>query len=133
MNTSLVCLTIAAILPYVAKVPVAWAMFKSPGGYDNRHGRIQQETLKGWGHRALAAHRNAFESFPIFAAAVLMANRVEVRAVGWGDTLDVLAVVFVVTRVLYNIFYLADWHLMRSTVWAVGMFATLAIFVIGLS
>jgi uncharacterized MAPEG superfamily protein len=131
MNTSFVCLTIAALLPYVAKIPVAWAMFKTPGGYDNRHGRIQQETLKGWGHRALAAHRNAFESFPIFAAAVLMAQRPEVLAAGWTSWIDVLAVTFVSTRVLYNIFYLADWHLLRSTVWGVGMLATLALLVIG--
>ena len=36
-------------------------------------------------------------------------------------TINVLAVLFVTSRLLYIICYLADWAILRSLVWAVGM------------
>jgi uncharacterized MAPEG superfamily protein len=36
-------------------------------------------------------------------------------------TIDVLAVLFITSRLLYIICYLADWALLRSIVWFVGM------------
>jgi len=72
MTTLIWCLFIAGLLPLVAKAPVVFAMNKL-GGYDNNHPREQQSKLTGFGARALAAHQNAFESFIIFAPAVLLA------------------------------------------------------------
>ena len=78
MTIPLFCILIGDVLPMVAKVPVAMAM-KQEGAYDNHLPREQQARLSGWGKRALAAHLNAFEAFPVFAAAVLVAH------VGGGD------------------------------------------------
>ena len=66
------CLIAAALLPYAAKIPVAFAM-ANIGGYDNQHPRSQQAKLEGFGARAFAAHQNAFESLLIFAIACLLA------------------------------------------------------------
>ena len=61
MQTILICLLIAMLLPYIAKVPVAMAMTKL-GRYDNNHPRAQQAQLTGVGARVVAGHQNVFES-----------------------------------------------------------------------
>ncbi|TRX74341.1 MAPEG family protein [Pseudomonas mangiferae] len=114
------CLFIAAVLIYVAKLPVAKAM-QADGGYDNHHPRAQQARLTGYGARAYAAHMNSIEIFPLFAAGVLMAHSAHVV----GYLVDVLAIVFVVSRVIYLVCYLRDLHWQRSSVWMLGMLCCL--------
>ncbi|WP_263142943.1 MAPEG family protein [Pseudomonas sp. RIT-PI-AD] len=120
MSVPFWCVLIAAVLIYVAKWPVAKAM-NAQGGYDNHHPRAQQAQLTGFGARAYAAHQNSFEIFPLFAAGVLMAHSAHV----FGYLVDLLAVIFVVSRVLYLFCYLRDLHWQRSLVWAVGMLCCL--------
>ncbi|MGL5392446.1 MAG: MAPEG family protein [Shewanella sp.] len=122
MNTLLICLFIAMLLPYLAKGPVAWAMAKA-GGYDNQHPRSQQAKLTGFGARALAGHQNAFESLLIFGlavVAVLASGKVNATAEG-------LAVLHIAARVVYHIVYLANRSTLRSLIWFVGMFSSLGI------
>lgn len=111
------CLFIAALLIYLAKIPVAKAMKEEGGGYDNRHPRAQQARLSGFGARALAAHQNSIEIFPLFAAGVLMAHVTQTH----GNLVGLLAVLFVVSRVLYLFLYWSDKHQLRSLVWVVGL------------
>ncbi|MNR61522.1 MAPEG family protein [compost metagenome] len=61
---------------------------------------------------------NSFEAFPAFAAAVIIAD-----IVGNAEqvTQDVLAVLYITSRLLYIICYLADWAALRSLVWFVGL------------
>jgi uncharacterized MAPEG superfamily protein len=94
------------------------------GGYDNHHPRAQQAALTGWGARSVAAHLNGFETFAPFAAAVLAAH---ICGAATG-TVDLLAVVFVVSRVAYVGLYLADLASLRSLAWTVGWIATLGLF-----
>lgn len=115
------CIFISALLIFLAKAPVARAMQQESGTYDNRHPRSQQARLSGFGARALAAHLNSFEAFPLFAAGVLMAHVTGSQ----GLLVDVLAVTFVVSRVLYLLFYWADLHWQRSLVWALGLLCSL--------
>jgi uncharacterized MAPEG superfamily protein len=115
------CVFISALLIFLAKAPVARAMQQESGTYDNRHPRGQQARLSGFGARALAAHLNSFEAFPLFAAGVLMAHVTERH----GLLVDGLAVTFVVARVLYLLCYWADLHWQRSVVWAVGLLCSL--------
>ncbi|MGB2741562.1 MAG: MAPEG family protein [Cognaticolwellia sp.] len=122
MTTLIICLFIAAILPIIAKVPVAIAMHKL-GRYNNNHPRAQQTELTGFGARALAAHQNAFESLIIFAPAVLLA----IATKNTGIVIEQLAITHVVARVLYNIAYLMDIATIRSLIWAVGIISALAI------
>lgn len=115
------CIFISALLIFLAKAPVAWAMQQERGGYDNRQPRDQQARLSGFGARALAAHLNSFEAFPLFAAGVLMAHVTQTH----GALVDGLAVTFVVARVLYLVFYWSDLHWQRSMVWGLGLLSSL--------
>ena len=68
--------------------------------------------------RAHSAQLNSFEVTPAFAAAVIIADIVgNAQPV----TIDVLAVLFITSRLLYIICYLADWAMLRSLVWLIGM------------
>jgi uncharacterized MAPEG superfamily protein len=115
------CVFISALLIFLAKAPVARAMQQESGAYDNHHPRSQQARLTGFGARALAAHLNSFEAFPLFAVGVLMAHATQTH----GVLVDVLAVTFVVSRVLYLLFYWADMHWQRSLVWVAGLLCSL--------
>ena len=116
------CLLIAAILPYLAKAPVAIAMNKL-GGYDNNHPREQQSKLTGIGARALSAHQNAFESLIVFSAAILCALATNTIT----PSIQILAVVHICARIIYNILYLMNIGLLRSIVWVIGLLCSFAI------
>lgn len=122
MTTLIWCLFIAALLPLLAKGPVAFAMNKL-GGYNNNHPREQQSKLTGFGARALAAHQNAFESFIIFAPAVLIA----IATQHTGENIALLAIVHVGARVAYNIFYLMNIDKPRSLVWFIATMSSFSI------
>ncbi len=122
MNILLGCLFIAMLLPFIAKIPLALAMHKE-SQYDNKHPRAQQARLTGFGARALAAHQNAFESLIIFGAAI--ATTIAVGQTG--ELIQTLAITHIVARIAYNILYLVNWHMLRSMVWSIGLFSSVAI------
>lgn len=112
MSTLIWCLLIAGLLPIAAKAPVVFFQNKD-NGYDNRHPRAQQQRLTGVGARAVAGHYNAFEAFPLFAAAVLLVIATnQITALN-----QTLAIAFVVLRIAYQILYLMNWDKLRSLVW----------------
>jgi len=98
-------------------------MSKEPKGYDNKHPRAQQARLTGFGERAVAAHQNSFESLIIFLAAALTALASQHTTA----TIQGLAVFYLITRVIYHILYLLNWASLRSSVWALGLIASLSI------
>lgn len=116
MNTLIYCLIAAALLPYLAKIPVAIAMSKL-GGYDNNHPRDQQAKLQGFGARALAAHQNAFESLIVFSASILLA--IATNTVN--ESVQLFAILHIGFRVAYHILYLVNIGVMRSICWAVAI------------
>ncbi|RRJ82975.1 MAPEG family protein [Aestuariirhabdus litorea] len=122
MSVALYCLVAAALLIIVSKVPVALAMHQLQG-YDNLEPRRQQARLEGWGFRALSAHQNSIEAFPLFAAGVLVA----VQAGASPGAVDALAVTFVVARLIYNALYLLNLGTLRSLSWGVGLGCSLAL------
>ncbi len=111
----------AALLPYIAVAAAKSA------GHDNRAPRLGLAALSGWRQRADWAHRNHFEAFPAFAAAVLVAELTHVAQ----GRIDLLAGTFVVLRIVYTGFYIADWATPRSVVWALGFVVVLSLFVMG--
>lgn len=115
MQTVIICLFISALLPYLAKIPVAVAM-KREGGYDNKHPRAQQSILQGFGARALAGHQNAFEALLVFAIAAITA----IASNNVTSSVEIAAIVFVLARISYQIMYLINLDILRSTVWFVG-------------
>ncbi|MFJ4547287.1 MAPEG family protein [Pseudomonas sp. NPDC088885] len=118
------CVFISALLIYVARMPVAKAM-KEQGGYNNHLPRQQQAQLPGYGARALAAHQNSIEAFMLFAVGVLMAHTTQ--TVGW--LIDTLAIIFVIARIVYLWFYLADLPALRSLVWFIGLVCSLLLMI----
>ncbi|CAN5898084.1 MAPEG family protein [soil metagenome] len=119
----LLCLPIAFGLVFLPKIPLSMAMARLPEGYDNRHPRDQQAKLTGWGRRAAAAHANGFESFPAFAAGVL-ATQVTGANPHWAA---IFSIAHVVARFLYTGAYLADVHMVRSSIWTIGFVSSIAL------
>ena len=74
--------------------------------------------------RALGAHLNGIETFPFFAAAVLLA---EFRAAPQ-HLIDLLAVGFVVLRLLFVAAYLLDYPWTRTLIWNAGFALNVAVF-----
>ena len=128
MTTPLFCIFVAFLLNMLSKGPVALAMARQTGGYDNKNPRDQQAGLTGWGRRALAAHLNGFEAFPAFAAAVIVA------VLGGADPTWTtrLALAFIVARVLYIPIYISNFDRLRSAIWAVGLIAISGLFLLPL-
>ena len=123
MTTAYWCVLVAALMPYAA-VSIA----KSGGErFDNSNPRAWLQKQQGFRARANAAQANSFEAFPFFAAAVVVAHLTQAPQ----DRIDALAVMFVIARAAFVVFYVADWHWARSIVWTIGIVATIAIFVSG--
>jgi len=74
--------------------------------------------------RALGAHQNGIESFPFFAAAVLLA---EFRACPQ-NLINELAVLFVIVRIAYVFTYIGNRPTLRSILWSIGFAINIAIF-----
>ena len=74
--------------------------------------------------RALGAHINGIETFPFFAAAVLLA---EFRAAPQ-NLINELAVLFLIVRVAYVFTYLGNRPTLRSILWNIGFAINVAIF-----
>ena len=123
MSIALWCLFLAGLLHVISKAPLGKAQADSAQGYDNNNPREQQAALDGWGKRALAAHQNQIESFPLFAAGILVATVSEVGS----SAIDCLAIAYIVARVGYMFCYLKDLSTLRSLVWSVGLLASLAL------
>jgi uncharacterized MAPEG superfamily protein len=125
MTVAYWCVLIAAVIPLIAIV------IAKAGGerYNNRHPRVWLDKQQGYRARAAAAQSNSFEAFPFFAAAVIIAHLTNAPQ----GRLDLLAIVFVVARIVYVVCYLADWHWARSLVWTIGFVTCVAIFLSSVS
>jgi uncharacterized MAPEG superfamily protein len=123
MFTLTLCLFIACLLPYLSKIPLIISMKNQPGGYDNNHPRMQQASLTGWGSRAAAAHQNSFESLILFSTACLTA----IATKHTGHTIQVLAIIYLLSRAVYHFLYLFNWASLRSLCWAIGSLVCLII------
>src|SRR5262245_55230411 len=104
------CVLLAGLLPYVWVTIAAAERRKQFGSVDNKHPRLQEAQLVGRGARAMGAHNNAFETFGFFAAAVIVAH-IAGADPGWSS---ILAVVFVLARIVHGVLYLSDIDTMRS-------------------
>jgi uncharacterized MAPEG superfamily protein len=74
--------------------------------------------------RALGAHINGIETFPFFAAAVLLA---EFRTAPQ-NLINELAVLFLIVRIAYVLTYLGDRPTLRSILWNIGFAINVSIF-----
>lgn len=125
MTILIYCLIAALAIPYIGKIPIAYAM-NQLGGYDNHYPREQQSKLTGFGARALAAHQNGFEALIVFTPAVLLA----IATNNISETIQYLAITHVIARIAFHLLYLANIALMRSISWFIAIGCSLAMIIL---
>lgn len=121
MTIADLCLLGAVMLILFSIMPAKLAGLRA---FDNANPRDPAFYRDPFRSRALAAHQNGFETFPFFAAAVLLA---EMRAMPQG-TVNALALGFLAARIIYVACYLGNQPTLRSVVWTLGFACNLAIF-----
>ncbi|UXI68744.1 MAPEG family protein [Tahibacter amnicola] len=124
MTIALWTILVAAFLPLVFTGIAKFS--KGATRFDNRQPRVFQANLDGFRARAHWAHLNSIEAFPPFAAAVLVAHVLHAPQ----DKADLLAVAFIVLRLVYGAMYLANQATLRSVAWALGVACVVGLFVI---
>jgi uncharacterized MAPEG superfamily protein len=120
MTIAFACVLFMGLFPYVA----AGIAKKGFEGYDNGQPRAWLAKQTGFRARANAAQANLFESLPLFFAAVIIASLMHAPQA----RLDLLALGFVISRIVYLICYVGDWPTIRSIVWSCGITCVVAIF-----
>lgn len=119
MTAAFWCVLIAGLLPLGGTAVAKWG-FKA---FDNHNPRQWLSEQTGSRARAVAAEKNTHESFPFFAAAVIIAH----LTVGSHSLIDTLAIVYIAARVLFLVAYIQDWASFRTFVWLIGLLSTVAI------
>jgi uncharacterized MAPEG superfamily protein len=114
----LLSVAIAALLVYLPYMVTAYGRFQV--GYDPSAPRSQFDKLPDYAKRATWAHQNSWEVFILYVAAVMMLC-VSGRS---SETTDLTAVVFLVSRFLFSIFYILDLPYLRSPAWLVSIICT---------
>ncbi len=117
MTVAIWCILVAAILPYVA--------FSFVKGLDPLQPRFHVTELSGQSIRAYGAHLNALETFPVFAAAVIVAHMVG----GPSRFVDLLAVVYILLRIAHMVAYIAGRQPVRSAMFGLASLVAIVIFV----
>jgi uncharacterized MAPEG superfamily protein len=112
----------AAISIYLPFLVVGYA--RAQVGYDTSAPRALFEKLPDYGKRATWAHQNSFETFMVYAAAALMAYVTGVSS----QVAIACALLFVVSRLLFSLFYIADIPIARSLMFGIGSLCTYTLF-----
>ncbi|MCF6775510.1 MAPEG family protein [Thiotrichales bacterium 19X7-9] len=126
MAISIWCIVIACLLPYL------WIVIaKCKKGYlaHNHAPRLFLQKLHGYRQRAHWASQNSFEALPIFVAAILSAHILGNINL---STLNMLAISYLIFRVIYGVLYLLNLATLRSLAWAIALVINIVIFLIPL-
>jgi uncharacterized MAPEG superfamily protein len=118
MTIAIWCILVAATFPYVA-----FSFVKGLDPIQSRHhvGELAEQSLRAYG-----AHLNGLETFPWFAAAVIVSHMIG----GPSRIADVLAVLYVLVRIGHMIAYMFGRQPLRTTAFALSQFIALAIFIL---
>lgn len=125
------CVLVAALLPILCAGIAKWGLFGKPlreGGYDNHNPRAWLARQTDWRARANAAQANSFEALPFFIGAVVIAHQLHAPQ----TRLDILAFLFIFTRLVYILMYVADMASARSLAWVVALGLNIAIMLAGI-
>ena len=115
------CIFGAVALYLLTIVPIKWIGFRTFDNSRPRDPAFYDDPLRA---RALAAHQNGIETFPFFAAAVLLA---EFRSAPQ-NLIDELAVLFLIVRIAYFLTYIGNRPRLRSILWNIGFIINVGIF-----
>jgi uncharacterized MAPEG superfamily protein len=125
-STLLWCIALAAVLVYAPFLVVAYSRMKL--GYDIAAPRTMFDKLPAFAQRATWAHQNAFEAFSLFAAGALMAYVTGVNS----SLATAAAIVHILARSLYSVFYILNLPLLRSLMFGIGGLGTATLVVLSL-
>lgn len=120
------CVLIVLLIPYILAPLGGYFRVRQLGELDNKHPRQQVTQLEGIGSRAYAAQQNAWEAVPVFGLAVVIAHLAGADPAASATT----AVVFVITRILHAIVYLANVDIVRSLVFLISLICVGRLFVL---
>jgi uncharacterized MAPEG superfamily protein len=120
----LLSVALAAFLVYLPYLVVAYGRFQV--GYNPSAPRAQFPQLPAYAQRATWAHENAVESMMIYAPAALMAYLTGQES-GLACT---AALLYLVARTLYPLFYILDLPWWRSPMFAIANLSTLTLYVL---
>jgi uncharacterized MAPEG superfamily protein len=127
MTIAFWCIFAAILMPYIC-FGIARNRGRGPDGKrlrDNRNPRDFPNRIVGLPKRAYDAHLNSFESLPGFVAAVIIAHLVHVVQY----KIDFLAMTWVLARIAFVVFYLADKSTLRSIAMVVSLACILGLFI----
>ncbi len=91
---------------------------------DNANPRVFQQSLTGVAARVNAAQMNAYETLPVFLAAVLTAEYMVVQQ----NVINQLAWAYVILRVVYVLAYMINMSLLRSIIWTLSFACSMLLF-----
>jgi uncharacterized MAPEG superfamily protein len=115
------CVFASVMLYLLTIAPIKWLGFRQFDNSKPRDPAFFEDPLRA---RALGAHINGIETFPFFAAAVLLA---EFRNAPQ-NLINELAVLFLIVRIAYVLTYLGDRPTLRSILWNIGFAINVGIF-----
>jgi uncharacterized MAPEG superfamily protein len=115
------CIFASVVLYLLSIVPIKWLGFRQFDNANPRDPAFYEDPLRA---RALGAHQNGIETFPFFAAAVLLA---EFRNAPQ-NLINELAVLFLIVRIAYVLTYLGGRPRLRSILWNIGFLINIGIF-----
>lgn len=125
-TTLLYALVGAVVTVYLPFMVVGYGRMKL--GYNANAPRTMFEKLPGYAQRATWAHENCFEALSVFTVAALMAYVTGVES----SVATGAAIAFVMVRVLYSVFYIADLPVARSLMFAAGNLCISILFILSL-
>jgi uncharacterized MAPEG superfamily protein len=121
MTVAEYCIFGAVLLYLLTIAPIKWIGFRQFDNARPRDPAFYDDAIRA---RALGAHQNGIETFPFFAAAVLLA---EFRN-SPQNLINELAVLFLIVRIAYVLTYIGNRPTLRSILWNIGFLINTAIF-----
>ncbi len=115
------CVLVMIIFPYFFT-----GLAKSGGDFNNYSPRSFLEKQTGWRKRAHYIQLNCFETTPAFGLAIIIAHFAHAPQL----TINYLAILFIISRVIYALCYLGNKPLLRSLFWTIGMILIISLFCI---
>jgi len=122
MTIAFYCVVVGLFIPVILA-----GISKKNSGYNNDSPRDHIAHLNGKAKNAYNAEQNHYENFSVFAIAVVVAHWLgHDQAV-----IDLLAIIFIIARVLHATFYITNNGSLRSLSYTIGFACTIALFFAG--
>lgn len=126
MTTPFWCLLVIAMLPYLLAAIGIYFRIRQFGHWDNDNPRAQYARLEGPGWRVWCAQQNAWEALGLFTATVVVAHLAGADA----EKSAIAASVYLVTRLLHPVLYVANLATLRSITVFIGLFSCIYLFIL---